>query len=292
VTRVPLLFAGHARPILSPRRILSGESGGFGTGAAVFFARLLTALTLTLMPGCATVYRAPAPGPLGHQKALEILSGMRDQDKRVTSFYSLGNLHVKKWYGGSEADILVAGTRGPLRIKIEITHPWGRPILHILIDRNKLRILSFEEKRFYVGPFSTEALSRFLPGDLNADLIWAVLRGYPGLLNHQRMISRKTNQIILLNDRAEEVEIIDLRDEDLSPITVHFPVQGVRLAFEDYRNVGGIRHAGEVRVDQGKEKKGLTLKSKRMVFNRAIPNEIFSLEKPPAFQTVFLNGKR
>lgn len=238
-----------------------------------------------LLQSCATVYPPPGARPLGEEKAAEIIAEMRDQDRRVSSFYSRGILRVRNWYGGSEAEIFIVGNRDPLQFKIEITHPWGRPILYILIDRNRLHVLSFEEKRLYVGPYTPRTLARFFPGGMSQHLIWTTLRGYPGVRDFQRMTIGKDNQIILIGRREEVVEIIDLRSGDLVPAGVHFPNQGIRVEFSDYRRTGEVRHAGEVRVRSISEKKQLELKNKRMVFNRDIPEEIFTLNTPPDFET-------
>lgn len=267
----------------------SRTSSSDSAGLIPFVAWVNAFLILLFLPRCAIISPVPVTKPLSERRTMEVVSRIRDQDRRVSCFYTRGILSTKNWYGGSEADILIVGIRDPQRFKIEITHPWGRPLLHILIDRKRLEVLSFEEKRRYLGIPTPETLSRFLPGNLNVDLIWPTLRGYPNLLGHQRVTSGRANQITLINDKGEAVEIIGLSDDDLVPNEVYFPDQGIRLIFSKYQSIDGIRYAGEVKVVQVREKKSLTLTHKRMVFNRSVPEEIFSMDAPPTFETFWLN---
>jgi hypothetical protein len=190
---------------------------------------------------------------------------------------------VKDWNWESESNILAVGTKNPFKIKIEITHPWGQPILHILMNKTRLEILSFPDKKLYLGTFTPEALSKFFPGDFNAHLIWAALRGYPNLTAHHRIVSLKANQISLFNRKEKEVEIIDLYPETLLPKRVSFPRRHVDLGFSKFQEDNGIYYAREVRVKSTKRKRNLVLKNKKMVFNKTIPEQIFIIEKPPAF---------
>jgi hypothetical protein len=215
---------------------------------------------------------------------------MQEQEKKVSSFYTHGSISVKDWKWESEADILIAGIKDPLRIKIEITHPWGRPILHILIDNKDLKVISFNEKRLYLGDFTPEALSRFFPGRLfGPDLIWAVLRGYPYLIKHHSIASPGANQISLLNQK--EREVIDLYPENLLPRLVSFPAQQIDLTFSEFQDNDGIYYAREVKVNSIKGSKDLILKSGKKVFNKTIPKQIFILKRPPMFETVYLEEK-
>lgn len=241
-----------------------------------------------LLSGCAAFRTAPPAPPLSKLQVDKILSIIKQEDGKVTSLYSRGTLLVKDWLREEESSTVIAGLREPFRVKIEITHSWGQPILHILIDRSRLEVLSFAESRLYMGDFTPEALSRFIPGPLSRELIWSVLRGYPGLLPYQRGISPRANRIELFGADEEKVETIDLA-EDLQPFQVSLPVQRVVLTFSDIRESDGIAYSGEVGVDQKKARGKLSLRNEKMVFNRPIPNEVFTIEKPPAFTVVQLD---
>ena len=243
--------------------------------------------------GCATGYRpAPERGPLPYDPA-GLIKRMMDQEERVSSFYASGTVLVKGWAWKSEADLLIAGTREPLKIKLEITHPWGKPILHILIDNNRLEVLSFDEKRIYVSELTSESLSRFLlPGEFcNLNLIWSVLRGYPHIAVYDRISYSDMYRINLVNQEDMDIEIIDLYPENLLPKRVLFPGDSLDIFFSGYRESDGIDYAEEVTVNNFEGGKDLTIKTRKMVFNKPVPDEIFILEKPGTFETVYMDER-
>jgi len=250
---------------------------------------LLTVFLLILLSHCATIYQPPSLRPLSEQDVETILSKIQEQDSRVFSFYTSGRLTIKNWNWKSESNILIVGTRDPFKIKIEVTHPWGRPIVHILIDKTRLEVLSFPDKKLYLGTFTPRALSRFFPGDFDAHLIWAVLRGYPNLRRYHRTISLKSDQISLFNEKEKVVEVVDLYPESLLPKLVSFPEQDITLAFSDFQEDNGIYYARKVRLENVEGKRNLVLKNRKMVFNKTIPEQVFFLEKPPSFGTFYLD---
>jgi len=253
-----------------------------------FGSSLLLSLLIILSIGCATKYSPLPEKPLSDQEIRIITTNMEEQAKRVSSFYSLGTLLIKNWYSESEVNILIVGVKNPFKIKIEVTHPWGQPILHIKMDKTELQVLSFRDNRLYIGPFTTEALAKFIPAELNRDFIWAVLRGYPNLLNYQRIASLKANQLSLFNGRKNEVEIIHIFPESLLPRNVYYPNHLINMVFSDFKEDNGIYYAQEVRVENKKGKRDLIIKRKKTVFNKEIPEQIFVIKKPPAFKILYL----
>ena len=242
--------------------------------------------------GCAGRTPVSKGGPLPYDPA-GLITRMLDQEKRVHSFYASGTILVKGWAWKSEAELLIAGTREPLKIKLEITHPWGKPILHILIDKNRLEILSFDEKRVYVGELTAESLSRLsLPGEFcNLNLIWSVLRGYPHIAVYDRISYSDMYRINLFDQEDMDIEIIDLYPENLLPKRVLFPGDSLDIFFSGYKNSDGIDYAEEVTVNNFEGRKDLTIKTRKMVFNKPIPDEIFILEKPGTFETVYMDER-
>lgn len=242
--------------------------------------------------GCAGYTPVSKGGPLPYDPA-GLITRMLDQEKRAHSFYASGTILVKGWAWKSEAELLIAGTREPLKIKLEITHPWGKPILHILIDKNRLEILSFDEKRVYVGELTAESLSRLsLPGEFcNLNLIWSVLRGYPHIAVYDRISYSDMYRINLIDQEDMDIEIIDLYPENLLPKRVLFPGDSLDIFFSGYKNNDGIDYAEEVTVNNFEGRKDLTIKTRKMVFNKSVPHEIFILEKPRTFETVYMDER-
>lgn len=274
----------HYRALLFPYRLTLSAKSRFRL--LLFF---VVPFSLFVLCSCSTLFKTSLHLPLSKQDVETALSKIQEQESRVFSCYMNGRLTVKNWIWNSDFNILIVGTKEPHRIKIEVTHPWGQPIVHVLIDRTTLQVLSFQENRLYIGAFTAETLSEFFPGNFDTDLIWAVLRGYPNLLEYQRAISLESEQVNLLDDRENVVEIIDIRSDNHLPRQVSYPQQNITMVFSDVQENQGIRYARKMKVKNTKEKGSLVIENKEIGFNRTFPEEIFVIEKPPLFETIYLD---
>ena len=252
-------------------------------GRTLFILAVVSLLTLS---GCAPVLFKK---PLSDQELGNVLSLLKAQEEAASTFFTTGQMIVKDWYWDQEANTLMAGTRTPLRLRIEITHAWGQPILHLLVVGRTFKALSYGERKLYMGDLTPGSLSKFFPADLDADLIWDVVRGFPKLQHHGRVESTKANQVNFLNRNGDEVEILDLDPESGLPRHLSFPERKVGIGYADFQQEGGILYAKEVRVKQLEGARSLTLKNEKMIFNKPIPDEIFRMEIPPGFETEYVN---
>ncbi len=248
----------------------------------------ISLLVLFLFQSCAPIPVKPPPSPYGHQETDRIVAGFREQETRVDTFFSSGRLTVKTKNSESGSDILIVGSKNPFKLKIELTHAWGRPLLHIMIHDSVLQILSFTEKKYYHGHLGTPDSLKFFPARLDPDQVWALLRAYPVLREYSRAVSFKGNQITLLNGKAEPVQVVDLYSESTLPRLVSFPEQGIKVSFSDFKNDKGLKYARKIRLDDSKTETILMLKLKQMVFNKTLPESIFSLKKPKDFEMLLL----
>ena len=244
---------------------------------------VLALMGLITLSGCAPVLFKK---PLSDQELGNVLSLLKSQEEAAATFFTTGQMVVKDWYWDQEANTLMAGTRIPLRLRMEITHGWGQPILHLLVVGKTFKALSYGERKLYIGDLTPGALSKFFPADLDADLIWEVLRGFPKRRPDGRVESRKADQVSFLNRNGAEVEILELEPESGLPKTLSFPERQVGISYADFQQEGGILYAKEVRVKQLEGTRNLTLKNGKMIFNKPIPEEIFRMEIPPGFETV------
>ncbi len=240
--------------------------------------RLLLILALT--SGCASL-RPPLP-QLSPSDLQAVLNRLEAQRHHVTSFYSVGTVTLKKWIAESEeAAILVVGDREPLRIKVEITHPWGAPMLHVLVDRGRFEAFSFSDKTLYTGPATPEVLSRFLPTPPDLDHLWALLRGYPGLPEVESARSQAGPRLI-----CRGVWSLKLHAETLEPQRLAFPRRDLEVAFDDIQATDGILYAGVVRYlprDRGGQ---VVIRNKRMVFNQETPEKIYTVKTPGSYRVM------
>lgn len=236
-----------------------------------------------IFPGCAALRTAMKGTPLTAGQIDAILSEIDDQQARVSTFYSIGTVLLKDGILEAESDALIVGTGEPFRIKIELTHSWGKPLLHVLVDGDRMEVLSFKDRKLYAGAFSPEALARFFPGGLDTPMVWAVLRGYPSVLQSTNIISREANRFLVLDGKGIEMQRVDLCEENNIPTKVRFLRQGVLVSYKGFQSDGGIRYAQEVSVEHPESNKSLVLTRKKTVFNKTIPEAIFTLKKPPHF---------
>ena len=254
--------------------------------------RLFSVLLLLLLSCCARVAITPPSPPLDHQAITGIISAFKEQGVAVRTLFSSGTLTLDIKDSESDATVLIVATRDPSKIKIEITHPWGRPLLHILIMGSSLEILSFTEKRLYSGQIGTHDLSRLIPVPLSPELLWALARAYPVLLKYNRVLSLKGNQITLLDQRGDKIQVIDLYPESDLPHKVSFCQQNAEMTFSDFQNNDGIRYAKEIGLNSPEDNARLALEIRQMVFNKPVPNAIFRLETPLDFELVPLRVNR
>ncbi|MBW1998504.1 MAG: hypothetical protein JRJ29_11140 [Deltaproteobacteria bacterium] len=224
-------------------------------------------------------------GYIEKQGIHEVLEEIRRQGQEVSSFFSMGKISAAAWYGVNEADILIMGCRDPLKVKVEITHSWGQPILHLLLEDSRIQVLSFKDRSLYVGLLSPGAFKKFFHVDIAPDIVWSVLRAYPTIREHE-YVSAEGNRILLLDGKQVEVERIHLYPETLSPRRVSYRDNKLEISFKGFRKEGGISYAEEVAIRDRKEK--LVIRNDRMVFNRDMPQEVFEMRIPPGFETRLL----
>ena len=111
---------------------------------------ILALMLLLTLSGCAPVLFKK---PLSDQELGKVVSLLKAQEEAANAFYTTGQMVVKDWYWDQEANTLMAGTRTPLRLRMEITHAWGQPILHLLVVGRTFKALSYgEEKTLYRRP--------------------------------------------------------------------------------------------------------------------------------------------
>lgn len=255
-----------------------------------FLIILLILSPIILSVGCTTIHHPVPLKQISLSEAENIISGIREQGDNVGSFYTLGVVSIKGWILDSDADILVAGEKDPFMMKIEITHSWGTPVLHILIKDGIFNVLSYQEKTLYTGAFTAEALSRFLSGfELNREMIWSILSGRPPVAHHDVIKVSSPDMINLSDKNGIELEVVYLPIEGSFPKKVDFPEQSLNIFFSDQKEDGGIPYAGQIKLSGEKLERDLTLIIKKISLNASIPDKIFALEKPSNYGTVNLD---
>jgi len=86
------------------------------------------------------------------------------------------------------------------------------------------------------------------------------------------------------------VQVIDLYPQSILPRLILFPGKDMRVLFEDFENDNGILYAQRVRFNRPGTNITLSLNTKQMTFNKAIPESIFELDIPPDFEVLSLTN--
>lgn len=249
----------------------------------------LVACAFLLAPGCASIERRLFERPFDPDAVAALKADLQEQRDRVHSFFSVGRLQVKGWHGRDlDASVFSAWTCSPRRIKIELTHPWGQPMLHLLAEGETFRLLSFAARKLYTGPFTSRSLSEVFPGELDPSLIEDLLRAYPVLDPELQARSNKPNQLSFYGPGGGEVRVIKFDRESRKPTEVILPHRNVRLVLSDFHDAEGLLFAREAALVHVLGGRRLVHSIETMVFNRTIPDPVFSLQAPPGFETVFL----
>ena len=88
------------------------------------------------------------------------------------------------------------------------------------------------------------------------------------------------------------MEIIDIRPDNLLPKQVSYPQQGITMVFSDVQENQGIYYASKIKVKNTKGKGSLVIENEEIGFNRTFPEQIFLIEKPPLFETFYLDDRQ
>ena len=264
---------------------------------------LLTALAFVAFQCCSPLTVKPPAPALDEESVTSLVSAFRAQEEKAKTFFFSGTLTLKEEDAENSVQILMiadvtprAGTKSRAdvqvchygRMKIEITHPWGKTLIHMLIEGQRLDILDFTEKRFYRGSLKSKRLFERIPVPLNRCLLWSLARAFPALLKHQEAASFAGNQITLLDPEGEKVQVFELYSSEPLPYRVSFCKENAVMVFSDFEDEDGILYARKVVFHGPGHKVGLAIEIDQMRFNTPLPEAVFRMEVPRDFKTVHL----
>ncbi len=243
-------------------------------------------LLWTVFQSCAPVSVQPPYLPAHKMNIREILLNLTTQNEVVREFFSNGRIRIKGPDSELEANVLILGTRNPLRFKIEVTHFWGRPVMHILITDSRVKILSFSEKQYYSTPLTGSGRLNFLPVPVDLDTLWAISRGFSMLPGHHGSRSLKPGLIALVNKTGEAIQHMEFYSDMNLPHRVYLPDSGLELTFTDYALQNNIQYARKIRLLDLKTGTMLAFTIGQVGFNKIMDPSIFELSVPSDFETI------
>ncbi|NLD35847.1 MAG: hypothetical protein GX654_03175 [Desulfatiglans sp.] len=240
--------------------------------------------------GCSSLAPYRQQKILSGEEIQNIRAEAKAQAQMVSEFYFTGQVSIDGWILDRSADILIAGNREPLKLKMEITHSWGKPLFYLLIRDNRLTIIDFMEKRQYDGEFTAANLSRFLPEmDFSPDMIWSFLRGYPIYSGEPDIHEDRGGVLTLKGADKKTIGTITLTTSKEIKEAALFSPGSPGMIFKGFIMAGEISYAANTLLKDKKENRGMTLKRKKVAFNKDIPDEIFTLAIMPSFKQVSLD---
>jgi hypothetical protein len=268
----------------------------YGTGfnaslSSKNFIRVQIILLLLLFQGCSFFRPGQMSGPLLTKDDVEnIIKDIKEQEDIASEFYFTGKLSINGWILDTSADVFIAGEKAPLMLKMEISHSWGKPLLHFLIKDETLEVRDFIEKKQYTGKLTSGNLSRFLPNmDCSPDMIWAFLRGYPEFFSYDRVYEGAPGVLNFEDRYKNTLGTITFSPGEGIKEASSSPPRFLNMKFTDFRKTGDINYAEKTVVEDIRGKKDLTLKRNRVIFNKDIPDKIFTLKNQPFFEVVGLD---
>jgi outer membrane lipoprotein-sorting protein len=254
------------------------------------FLLYLFVFLLTLVLGCA--YPAPFPPakPFSQQESDQIISNLKDREEKVSSFQGIGKVVVKKGEEEIEANLFAVGSN-PYKIRLEIIHSWGRPLLYIVADEKSISVLSLRDKKFFRGPPHSLDIKKFFLYGLDLDLAWKIFSGSVPILSASGgTVSLKPHEISLYNKQGEIVETISFSPKTLLPRSIYFPKKGFSILLSEFDEGYLEPRPLKIKVLKESEDQLVVIRYKNFSLNKPVPEEIFQLTPPPSFEIVNLNN--
>ena len=217
-----------------------------------------------------------SPSPSQSQIAL-LIKALKVQTYAVNTFISTGTLEIRYCTQRIPTTFLCIGSRNPFRLKLEITHSWGKPLMHILLLGQKVTIRDLYHHRTYQGQLNSHApFFRMMPF-LDKTILWSIMRAYPELMASGKISWQgKDRAFIIKKDRAITQEI--KFDRNLrSPSLVRYRRLHVSIRYSQFAAKDHIIYAKVVEATDSKGKTSVRLNIKSIVFNPTLAPNLFNL---------------
>lgn len=248
----------------------------------------LTIFIFMLLLGCAPLVPSPPYAPFTQTETAQLISNLRAEGRRISSFHGAGRLRYRDREEESELNLLAAGGR-PFKVRIEISHPWGRPLFFIVLDGDNTSVLSLVDHKFFKGQSNRLPMDLFFLLRLDLDSIWQILSGNVPVLPHSKAASLKPYEVTLYNGEGEVTQIISFFPRSLLPRSVFFPYEGITIMLSDFKQDDFGPRPLKIEIARKDTNQSVQIRYKDLTRNKPIPEEVFSLDPPPGFEVIELN---
>jgi hypothetical protein len=251
----------------------------------------LSILFLTLLFGCASIAPFPPGKPFSPQDTAGLISNLRSKEGKILTFQGIGTLNLKQGKETIETCFFTVGSNHS-KIRLEITHPWGKPLLHMVADKSEVSVLSLTDKKFFQGPPHAIDIRQFFLGGMDLDLVWKIFSAsLPLLPAPGGSVSLNPLEISLLDGQGEMVERIHFSSRSLLPRSIYLPKRGLTIMVSEFKH-GDVVGSHPLRIKVLRENKNqvIIIRYRNLIFNKPVPQEIFQLNPPPNFEIIHLNN--
>ena len=241
---------------------------------------------ITLPIGCSSLRQSPETKPFFKEDASQLVSSLREKNNEIDSFQGIGKINFEGEEGELASNLLIVGKR-PCKARIEVTHSWGKPLFHIVIDDRDISVLSLMEKRFFRGHGGSLNIDQLFLLDLDPNSIWGILAGrVPVLGEAERAVRLESNEIALLNSNSEVVEIICFSSKPVFPKSVYFPMKEITITLSKFRKMTSGYSPLLIEIREEKRNRQVKIKYKNFEVNSPVPDEVFVLNPLPGFEII------
>ncbi|MBW1715487.1 MAG: hypothetical protein JRJ77_06595 [Deltaproteobacteria bacterium] len=248
----------------------------------------LTILVLVFLIGCAPLVLSPPHAPFTQAETAQLISDLRAEGRRISSFHGAGRLRYRDSEEESELNLLAVGGR-PFKVRIEISHPWGRPLFFIVLDGDNTSVLSLVDHKFFKGQSNRLPMDLFFLLRLDLDSIWQILSGNVPVLPHSKAASLKPYEVTLYNGVGEVTQVISFFPRSLLPRSIFFPCEGITIMLSDFKQGDFAPRPLKIEIVRKDKNQSVQIRYKNLTRNRPIPEELFSLNPPAGFEVIELN---
>lgn len=239
--------------------------------------RLILALpALYFLSGCALFTIRPTP-ILSLEEARAIVHSIAQAETKIEQFFATGSLLIIENQEETRLGFFWAGTRNPLRIKIELTHPWGGQVMEALVSEQQLMVKDHVKKRSYRGPWNQSPIAEAFPAFFSNEGLWMLLCGRVPLLEHDQLKAKGADKILLLDKKGRTVQVIGIDKKRGLPIWSTYPNPDLKLRFSYSKKTQDIPLAKGVQIEFADEGHSISIQFRNLVHNKPIPEEVFTL---------------
>ncbi len=228
---------------------------------------------------------SPPYAPFTQTETAQLISNLRAEGRRISSFHGVGRLRYRDREEESELNLLAAGGR-PFKVRLEVSHPWGRPLFFIVLDGDNTSVLSLVDHKFFKGQSNRLPMDLFFLLRLDLDSIWQILSGNVPVLPHSKAASLKPYEVTLYNGEGEVTQIISFFPRSLLPRSVSFPYEGITIMLSDFKQDDFGPRPLKIEIARKDTNQSVQIRYKDLTRNKPIPEEVFSLDPPPGFEVI------